>query len=146
MKHNKKEQKQITIFTGVLIHNGKVLLTRRDEPECPDAHLKWELAGGKCDFGETPDEAIIREFKEETGRVVKVKQLLPYVGVNYWEYDWGKQQTFVFVYLLELIKDQEPEKKDHHVAELAWVNLKDIDYKNCLPLVEEIIGITKKYL
>ena len=142
----KKNNKQITIFVGVLIHEGKVLLTKRDEPECPEAHLKWELAGGKCDFEEVPSDAIVREFKEETGRVVKVKKLLPYVGVNYWDYEWGKQQTFVFVYLLDLVKDQEPEEKDHHVAELAWVDLKDIDYKNCLPLVEEIIREAREYL
>jgi mutator protein MutT len=136
--------KQLTIFVGVLIHNGKILLVKRDEPECPEAHLKWEFAGGKVDFGETPEEAIVREYKEETGRIVKVNKLVPYVGVTYWEYAWGKQQTFVFVYLLDLIDDREPEKKDHHVAELAWVDIDKVDYANSLPLVEQIVKEARK--
>lgn len=138
--------KQITVFCGVLIVGNKILLTKRDEPECPEAHLKWELAGGKCDFGENPNETIVREFGEETGRIVKVKQLLPYVGVNNWEYKWGTQQTLIFAYLLELVEDREPQTKDHHVADVAWVDLNTLKFDECLPLVKEIIEEAKKHL
>ena len=113
----------------------------RNEPECPGAHLKWEAPGGKVDFGETPEQSIVREFEEETGRVVKVKKLLPFVGVNYWDYEWGEQQTLCFVYLLDLIEDKEPKEKDHHVEKIEWVNLDEVDYENSLPLMKEILEI-----
>lgn len=116
----------------------------RNEPECPGAHLKWEAPGGKVDFGETPEESIVREFEEETGRVVQVKKLLPYVGVNYWEYKWGKQQTLCFVYLLDLIEDKEPKEKDHHVEKIEWIDLDKVDYENSLPLMKEIIEVALK--
>ena len=73
MKEERKINKQIIVFSGVLIKDGKVLLNLRNEPELPSAHLKWELPGGKADFGESPEGALIREFKEETGREVRVK-------------------------------------------------------------------------
>ena len=46
---------------GALIIDGKVILVKRRD--CP----VWVLPGGKIDDGETPEEAIIRETKEETG-------------------------------------------------------------------------------
>lgn len=136
--------KQITVFAGVLIKDNKVLLNLRNEPEAKDAHLKWEFPGGKCDFGETPQEAVVREFKEETGRVVKVKQLLPYVETNYWDYEWGRQQTLCFVFLCELIKDGEPEVQDHHVEKVEWVDLDKVDIENSLPGTKEILELAQE--
>ncbi len=39
----------------------------------------WTLPGGGIEFGESPEEAVIREVKEETGYNIKVSELL---GVN----------------------------------------------------------------
>lgn len=55
-----KKVRQITVVVGLVIKDGKILLVRRDEPELPQVHLKWEFPGGKVDFGETPEQAIIR--------------------------------------------------------------------------------------
>ena len=77
MKSTPKVTKQITVFVGLVVHSGKLLMVKRDEPEVKGAHLKWEIPGGKVDFGETPEESIVREIKEEIGVNVKVKGLLP---------------------------------------------------------------------
>lgn len=142
MKNAEKVNKQIIIFAGVLIHEGKILLNLRSEPELPDAHLKWELPGGKAEFGETPEEALIREFKEETGRKIRVKSLLPKVFVNYWEYPWGTQQTFCLIYLCELINDGVA-PKDHHVEKCEWVSIADVKQENSLPGMIEILEMAK---
>jgi 8-oxo-dGTP pyrophosphatase MutT (NUDIX family) len=51
---------------AVIQRRGKVLLVRksRDDPYQPG---KWELPGGRLMVGESPDEALIREVREETG-------------------------------------------------------------------------------
>ena len=35
----------------------------------------WTLPGGGIDFGEDPEDAVVREFIEETGLTVKVRKL-----------------------------------------------------------------------
>jgi len=52
------------VVCGILIWNDKVLIGKR---KLTNEHLpgKWEFPGGKMEEGETFDETIIREFKEE---------------------------------------------------------------------------------
>lgn len=140
MGTKKKTTKQITVFSGVLIRNNKVLLAQRFEPACKDAHLKWEFPGGKVDFGETPKKAVKREFSEETGIEVLVGELLPNVWTNYWEYKWGTQQTLCFLYICTFIK-QTTVSKDHHIEKIAWVGLDEVQKLQTLPGTEEILKI-----
>jgi 8-oxo-dGTP diphosphatase len=135
---NCKKTKQITVFSGCVIKGDKVLMVLRNEPECPEAHLKWEFPGGKVDFEETPEESVAREIFEETGVEVKVKELLPWVGTSYWEYEWGTQQTLCFVYVCEYIS-QKKVKKDHHVEKIEWVKIVDVKKLPSLPGTYEVI-------
>jgi 8-oxo-dGTP diphosphatase len=47
---------------GILIHEGKILLTRKTKG--PYEGL-WDLPGGGIEFGEAPEEALKRELLEE---------------------------------------------------------------------------------
>jgi mutator protein MutT len=117
VKSTPKVTKQITVFVGLVIHNEKLLMVKRFEPEVKGAHLKWEIPGGKVDFGENPEQTIVREIKEETGVKVKVKRLLPTVYTKYWDYPWGIQHTILLGYECELISEgkriKEPELFAH---------------------------------
>ncbi|MHB8335079.1 MAG: NUDIX hydrolase [Acidimicrobiales bacterium] len=62
---------------GLLVDDGRVVLVRSSNPH-HDPPLWW-LPGGGIDFGEAPEEALIREFAEETGLIVNDPQL---VGVT----------------------------------------------------------------
>ena len=134
----KKETRQITVFVGVCIKKDKILICQRFEPECPDAHLKWELPGGKCDFGETPKEALKREFLEETGIEIKVERLIPFVHTHYWEYDWGIQQTLVMscecTYVRKITKPH-----DHKIREVKWISIKELKNYELLIGTREIL-------
>jgi mutator protein MutT len=54
---------------------GRVLLIRRSAESKNNAGL-WEMPGGKIDHGESFDEALIREIKEETGLDVEITETL----------------------------------------------------------------------
>lgn len=142
----KKIQKQITVFSGVLIKDDKVLMVLRSEPELPEAHLKWEFPGGKCDFGETPQESLAREFLEETNIEVKVKTLLRFIQTNYWNYPWGTQQTLCFIFLCTFVKQHPIKKKDHHIEKIEWFTFAEARKLDSLPGTHEVLDLVENEL
>jgi len=63
------------VAAGVVIENGKVLLSRRKE----GSHLagRWEFPGGKAEAGEDPRAALRRELEEELGFALAPSALAP---------------------------------------------------------------------
>lgn len=61
----KKVRFHITV-KGIVVFNNQVLLMKRVRPST-DGLGYWELPGGGLEYGETPNQALIRELKEETG-------------------------------------------------------------------------------
>jgi ADP-ribose pyrophosphatase YjhB (NUDIX family) len=59
---------------GILIDDGQVLLVRSSSPQISPP--LWWLPGGGIDFGESPEETLLREFREETGLTIKDPILL----------------------------------------------------------------------
>ncbi|MDO8269699.1 MAG: NUDIX domain-containing protein [Candidatus Levybacteria bacterium] len=134
--------RQITVFVGLVVKDGKILLVRRNEPEVTGAHMKWEFPGGKADFGETSEEAIVRELREETGVIATVKRLLPHVQTVYWDYPWGTQHTIIFGFECEYVSSKK-RKKDHHVESIAWVPLEKYYEYQTLPGGKEFFETLK---
>ena len=60
----KQQSIAIEMVTGILIHRGKVFIQKRP-PAGVWANL-WEFPGGEIEAGESPAEALIREYREET--------------------------------------------------------------------------------
>ena len=64
----------VVVVAAVLVRDGAVLACRRAAHK--DAAGLWEFPGGKVEAGETPQEALARELREELGVDVRVGSLL----------------------------------------------------------------------
>lgn len=64
----------IIVAAAVVLDRGRVLLTQRAE----GTHLEglWEFPGGKLEPGESPEEALVRECREECGIEIAVTNIL----------------------------------------------------------------------
>lgn len=71
----------VRVTAAVIRKNGKILLARRSSGQRMAG--KWELAGGKIEEGETPEQGLAREMKEEFGISVRVGRFLGSVVHTY---------------------------------------------------------------
>jgi len=95
--------------------NGKTLMIHRVKKENDYHKGKWNGIGGKFDQGETPEECVIREVKEETGLIIRSPHL--YGLLTFPLFD-GKDDWYVFVYTAE---NFDGELIDSDEGNLAWI-------------------------
>lgn len=58
-----KNRAPLLVSAGIIHRDGKILVGQRRKN---DRHpLKWEFPGGKVEFGESPQQALVRELREE---------------------------------------------------------------------------------
>ena len=85
---------------GVIIHNNKILLHR-------DINKSYyALVGGRIKFGETSDEAIVREIKEELGKDVEIIEFITVVE-NLFKLNNRNYQEYLFIYKLEFKNEKD---------------------------------------
>ena len=72
--------KQLKVSVGVVKNtNGQVLISLRDK--LADQGNLWEFPGGKIEYGETAEQAMVRELKEELA--LKVMSATPLITINH---------------------------------------------------------------
>lgn len=135
-----KPEEQYIIANGIVKKKDseKYLLVKRKREWDDQSHGKWELPGGKVDFGENPQETAMREVKEEAGFHVKNPELLDRVFSHVWEYDTRKSQVVILPYRCELAGG-ESDTSDKNISDLGWFTLQEIKGKDCLPGTVEMI-------
>ena len=66
----------IPVTCAIILHGGRVLVTQRSERM--HLPLKWEFPGGKVHAGESEEECVVREIREELGiDIALIQRLAP---------------------------------------------------------------------
>jgi 8-oxo-dGTP diphosphatase len=71
----------LVVACALVDTDGRVLICQR--PEGKQLAGLWEFPGGKVEAGETPEDALVRELKEELGIDVKKACLAPFVFASH---------------------------------------------------------------
>ena len=79
------------VTAAVIIKDEKILICKRSKNDKQGG--KWEFPGGKIEAGETPEECLKREIKEELDLNIKVIDKL---GENIYEYPGGAIKLITF--------------------------------------------------
>lgn len=119
-KSNTGNQKFIGVSAGLVFRGGKLLITQRHA----DAHLGglWEFPGGKREAGETFEQCLVRELREELGIEVEVGELLESLTHTY------PEKTVVLKFFRCRWLQNEPRALD--CLDLKWVTARELsDYE-----------------
>ena len=127
--------KTVRVVAAIIIENGKAFATQRGYGEFKDG---WEFPGGKIEPGETPEEAIVREIKEELDTEVEVIELLDTV-----EYDYPNFHLSMGCFICK-IKSGDLVLKEHEAAK--WLTKDTLGSLEWLPADMGLVGEIEKYL
>jgi 8-oxo-dGTP diphosphatase len=120
--------KRIEVVAAIIRKEGRIFATQRGYGEWKDW---WEFPGGKMEPGETPEEALKREIREELSTEIRVDELLCTV-----EYDYPKFHLTLHCYLCSLVTEA-LHLNEHEAA--RWLANDELDSVKWLPADREVI-------
>jgi len=135
-----KTRSPILTVDGVILKNDKILLVKR--AIYPFIGF-YELPGGHVEYGETVENAIKREMKEELGISVKIKKL---IGVYSDPKRDPRYHTIAIVYLLKKGKGKIRLSKE--ASEFRYFSLKNLPQKigfDHRKIINDLRTIWKKF-
>lgn len=126
-----KERKRIEVVAAIIQNENEIFATQRGYGEFKDG---WEFPGGKIEDGETPQQALVREIREELDTEIEVGKLVDVV-----EYDYPQFHLTMHCFLCT-IKSGDLVLKEHEAA--MWLtkgNLNSVDWLPAdLGLIEKL--------
>ena len=130
--------KTIRVVAAVIRKGNRIFATQRGYGEFKDG---WEFPGGKIEPGETPQEALVREIREELETEIRVGDLIDTI-----EYDYPTFHLSMDCFWCEIVEGS-LELKEHEAAK--WLDRESLYTGDWLPadvgLVEKIRkGIDEK--
>lgn len=126
--------KSIEVVAAVIIQNNMVFATQRGYGDFKDG---WEFPGGKVEKGETPEEALIREIREELDADISVDSFLCTV-----DYDYPKFHLTMHCYICSIIGG-ELLLLEHEAAK--WLDRDSLWTVEWLPADVEVVKTLERY-
>ena len=127
--------KHIEVVAGIIKDGDKIFATQRGYGEFKDG---WEFPGGKMEPGETPQQALARELKEELAIDVNVGNFLCTV-----DYDYPTFHLTMHCFYCSVISG-ELTLLEHEAAK--WLKTTELHSVNWLPADVEVVAALERNL
>lgn len=126
--------KVVEVAAAIIQKEDKIFATRRGYGEFKGM---WEFPGGKVEPGETPEEAVVREIREELETEILIDQCFVEI-----DYDYSDFHLHMKCYLCS-IKSGDLKLLEH--SEARWLTRENLDSVEWLPadvgVIERLKGI-----
>ena len=125
---------KVEVVAAVIQKNNKIFCAQRNLSKSMGG--KWEFPGGKIELGETKEEALVREIKEELDSDIVVDKYLMTV-----EHDYPTFHITMHAYLCTLVKGELILKEHNDSVWLSKEELLSLDWADAdKPIVNIIIN------
>lgn len=113
--------KHVVVPCALIIQDGKLLITLRNDPHRPETHKKWEVPGGTVDIGETIDSTVIKEAKEEVGLKIKIIKQLQKISVKDHKFPSFSYQVYLIPVVCKIISGK-LKLNGNEVLDVKWID------------------------
>ena len=127
--------KTIEVVAAIIRKGDKIFATQRGYGDFKDW---WEFPGGKMEAGETPEEALVREIKEELSTDIRVDKFLYTV-----DYDYPQFHLTMHCYMCSLLNEA-LHLNEHEAA--RWLTADTLHSVNWLPADDLLLPLIGKAL
>ncbi len=127
--------KQIEVVAAIIRREDKVFATQRGYGDFKDW---WEFPGGKMEKGESPQEALLREIREELSAQIRIDKFLQTV-----EWDYPQFHLTLHCYLCSLTQDA-LHLNEHEAA--RWLDAAHLRSVKWLPADEGLLPLIEREL
>ena len=129
--------KKVEVVAAVIQHQNKILAVQRGPGKYAYISQKWEFPGGKMEAGETEEQTIVREIREELHMDIHPKEKLLTVEHTYPDF-----HLTMHTYLCEA-ETNTPTLTEHTAYKwLLLAELDELDWAGADVAVVEILNIT----
>ena len=135
MAEKNSDLKTIHVAAAIIYKGDRIFATQRGYGSWKDY---WEFPGGKIEQGETPEEALRREIREELDTEITVGEKFTTIEYDYPEFHLSMDCFFAVVTGGSLVL------KEHEAA--RWLRKDELDSINWLPADQTIIEMLKELI
>ena len=127
------ESKKLQVVAAIICKDNRIFATQRGYGEFRG---QWEFPGGKVEPGETPEEALVREIKEELDTEIAVAKYIHTV-----EYDYPTFHLSMLCFICKILSGSLVLKEHEEARWLEKDNLYSVDW---LPADLEIVSLLER--
>ena len=129
------ERKTVEVVAAIIRRGDEVFATQRGYGDWKDY---WEWPGGKVEPGEIPEQALVREIREELDAQISVDKFLCTV-----DWDYPTFHLTMHCYLCSLLSE-EVHLNEHEAA--RWLDADSLDALQWLPADEGLLPLIRAEL